>query len=160
MIARPAARAVESQPQERRRSPFGNRTNNVLQSSGVRLQRSGCSTPPFPELLDDVDDKADGHSHHCIALAGGYTVGSRRIVTSHRSVSRLFLWRAAMPQGTIKKLVADRGFGFLKGDQGEIFFHRSEVQGVEFENLREGQKVEYQIGQGKKGPCATCVRVV
>lgn len=64
-----------------------------------------------------------------------------------------------MPQGTIKKLVTDRGFGFIKGDQGEIFFHRSEVQGVTFEELQEGQKVEYQIGQGKKGPCATSVRV-
>jgi CspA family cold shock protein len=65
-----------------------------------------------------------------------------------------------MPQGTIKKLVADRGFGFIKGDQGEIFFHHSEVQGVAFEDLHEGQKVEYQIGEGKKGPCATFVRVV
>ena len=51
-----------------------------------------------------------------------------------------------MPQGTIKKLVADRGFGFIKGEQGELFFHRSEVQGVAFEELREGQKVEYQVG--------------
>jgi len=65
-----------------------------------------------------------------------------------------------MPQGTIKKLVGDRGFGFIKADNGELFFHRSEVQGVEFEELHEGQKVEFQIGQGKKGPCATSVRVV
>ncbi len=65
-----------------------------------------------------------------------------------------------MPQGTIKKLVADRGFGFIKGEQGELFFHRSEVQGVAFEELHEGQKVEYEVGQGKKGPCATSVRVV
>jgi cold shock protein len=65
-----------------------------------------------------------------------------------------------MPEGTIKKLMTDRGFGFIKGDQGEIFFHHSEVQGVTFEELHEGQKVEYQIGQGKKGPCATAVRVV
>lgn len=65
-----------------------------------------------------------------------------------------------MPQGTIKKLVTDRGFGFIKGDQGEIFFHSSEVKGVTFEGLHEGQKVEYQIGQGKKGPCATSVQVV
>jgi cold shock protein len=66
-----------------------------------------------------------------------------------------------MPQGTIRKLMVDRGFGFIKGDQGDdLFFHRSEVQGVAFEELQEGQKVEYQIGQGKKGPCATSVRVV
>ena len=65
-----------------------------------------------------------------------------------------------MPQGTIKKLMSDRGFGFIKGEQEELFFHHSEVQGVAFEELHEGQKVEYQVGQGKKGPCATAVRVV
>jgi len=65
-----------------------------------------------------------------------------------------------MPQGKIKKLVTDRGFGFIEGDRGELFFHHSEVSGVTFEELREGQQVEYQIGQGRKGPCATSVRVV
>jgi len=84
--------------------------------------------------------------------------GLRRLFAP--GVSRLFLWRAAMPQGTIKRLLSDRGFGFIRGDQGELFFHRSEVQGVAFEELHEGQKVEYEIGQGKKGPCATSVRVV
>jgi len=64
-----------------------------------------------------------------------------------------------MPQGTIKKLIADRGFGFIEGDQGELFFHHSEVSGVTFEELSEGQTVEYEIGQGRKGPCATSVRV-
>ena len=63
-----------------------------------------------------------------------------------------------MPQGTIKKLVSDRGFGFIKGDNGELFFHSSEVQGGGFDSLREGQSVDYQEGQGKKGPCATNVK--
>jgi CspA family cold shock protein len=69
-------------------------------------------------------------------------------------------WRAGMPQGTIKKLVADRGFGFIKGERDEMFFHHSEVKGATMEELHEGQQVEYQIGQGKKGPCAVSVRVV
>jgi CspA family cold shock protein len=69
-------------------------------------------------------------------------------------------WRAGMPQGTIKKLVADRGFGFIKGERDEMFFHHSEVKGATMEELREGQLVEYQIGQGKKGPCAVSVRLV
>ena len=51
-------------------------------------------------------------------------------------------------------------FRVHQGRQGELFFHHSEVQGVAFEELQEGQEVEYQIGQGKKGPCATSVRVV
>ena len=65
-----------------------------------------------------------------------------------------------MPQGTVKKLVADRGFGFIEGEQGDLFFHHSEVQGAQIEDLREGQKVEFTIGQGKKGPCATGVRTL
>jgi CspA family cold shock protein len=65
-----------------------------------------------------------------------------------------------MPQGKVQKLVADRGFGFIKGERGDLFFHHSEVKGVAFEDLREGQDVEYQIGQGKKGPCATSVTVL
>ena len=65
-----------------------------------------------------------------------------------------------MPQGTIKKLVQDRGFGFIKGDSDELFFHVSEVEEGVFESLHEGQTVNYQIGEGKKGPCATAVRPV
>jgi CspA family cold shock protein len=70
------------------------------------------------------------------------------------------LRRAEMPQGTIKKLVSDRGFGFIKGDEEKLFFHNSEVEGGAFDSLEEGQTVDYQIGQGKKGPCATSVSPV
>ena len=45
-----------------------------------------------------------------------------------------------MPQGVIKKLV-DRGFGFIKGVKGEIFFHQSALEGTTFEALSEGQQV-------------------
>lgn len=65
-----------------------------------------------------------------------------------------------VPQGKIKKLVSDRGFGFIEGERGELFFHHSECTGVTFEELSEGQTVEYEIGQGRKGPCATSVRTV
>ena len=64
-----------------------------------------------------------------------------------------------MPQGKIKKLVTDRGFGFIAGDKGELFFHHSEVKDVTFEELQEGQTVDYEVGEGRKGPCATSVRV-
>ena len=65
-----------------------------------------------------------------------------------------------MPQGKIKRLVSDRGFGFVEGDRGDdLFFHHSEVQGMSIEDLQEGQTVEYEIGQGRKGPCATSIRV-
>lgn len=64
-----------------------------------------------------------------------------------------------MPQGRIKKLVSDRGFGFIEGEDGELFFHHSEVQGLTIEELNEGQTVEYEVGEGRKGPCATAIRV-
>ncbi|WP_339727993.1 cold shock domain-containing protein [uncultured Gimesia sp.] len=65
-----------------------------------------------------------------------------------------------MPQGKIKRLVSDRGFGFIEGERGDLFFHHSEVQGGTLEELQEGQTVEYEVGEGRKGPCATSVRVV
>jgi CspA family cold shock protein len=65
-----------------------------------------------------------------------------------------------MPEGTIKKLVSDRGFGFIQGERGDIFFHSSSVEGTAFEALSEGQRVEYEEGSGPKGPRAENVRLV
>ena len=65
-----------------------------------------------------------------------------------------------MPQGTIKKLVSDRGFGFLQGPQGEVFFHHSVVKDTSFDVLHEGQAVEYEDERGAKGPRATFVKPV
>jgi cold shock protein len=56
-----------------------------------------------------------------------------------------------MPNGTIRQLM-DRGFGFIKTEEGkDLFFHRNEIEGVEFSSLRVGQKVEFEMGQDKKG---------
>ncbi len=65
-----------------------------------------------------------------------------------------------MSQGTIKKLVSDKGFGFIEGERGELFFHHTSVEGESFESLREGQAVEYTEGSGPKGPRAESVRLV
>ena len=55
--------------------------------------------------------------------------------------------------GVIARLVKDKGFGFVKGDDGkERFFHLSSlVSGVDFEELKEGDKVIFQPGQSTKG---------
>ncbi len=63
-----------------------------------------------------------------------------------------------MAQGTIKKIISDKGFGFIKGENEELFFHRSAVEGISFEELREGQSVQYNEGQGPKGKRAENVR--
>lgn len=65
-----------------------------------------------------------------------------------------------MAEGSIKKLM-DKGFGFINtGKSKDLFFHSSSVQGVSFNDLREGQKVSYTEGQGPKGPCAENVTPV
>lgn len=60
-----------------------------------------------------------------------------------------------MEQGTIKRLT-DRGFGFItrEGNDKDLFFHSKELQGVTFEELREGDKVQFEIGESPKGPNA------
>ena len=59
--------------------------------------------------------------------------------------------------GTIKKIVRDKGFGFIVPDDGsdDVFFHRSRLAPkVVFEDLREGDEVEFQVTRGEKGPQA------
>ncbi len=66
-----------------------------------------------------------------------------------------------MPQGVIKKLVSDKGFGFIARDEGkDLFFHHSAVEDSQFDDLREGQTVEFTEGSGPKGPAAESVRAV
>jgi cold shock protein len=61
----------------------------------------------------------------------------------------------AMATGTVKKLVRERGFGFIQGSDGvELFFHRSALQGEGFDALAEGQAVEFDVERGDKGPRA------
>lgn len=65
-----------------------------------------------------------------------------------------------MPQGTIKKLISDKGFGFIEGERGELFFHHSSVVETSFESLSEGQEVSFDEGRGPKGPRAENVKPV
>ena len=65
-----------------------------------------------------------------------------------------------MNQGKIRKLVIDRGFGFIDGGNGDLFFHHSSLVDTSIEEVHEGQRVEFDIGRGQRGPCATSVRLV
>ena len=63
-----------------------------------------------------------------------------------------------MSKGTVKFYNASKGFGFITPESGDdLFFHVSEIPGDE---PQDGDKVEFEIGQGKKGPCAVSVKVV
>ena len=63
-----------------------------------------------------------------------------------------------MSKGKVKWFNADKGFGFIEQEEGgdDLFVHINEVKG---EHLKEGDTVEYVVGQGRKGPCATEVTV-
>jgi CspA family cold shock protein len=65
-----------------------------------------------------------------------------------------------MSTGTVKWFDASKGFGFITPDDGgkDLFVHHSEIQsGSDYATLNDGQKVEYEVGQGQKGPCANQV---
>ena len=58
--------------------------------------------------------------------------------------------------GTIKKLISDRGFGFIarEGEAKDLFFHSKDLSGVTFEELKEGDTVSFDVVDGEKGPSA------
>lgn len=66
-----------------------------------------------------------------------------------------------MAQGTVKWFNDSKGFGFITQDGGaDIFVHYSEIQDQGFKSLAEGQRVEFEVVDGKKGPAAGNVRKI
>jgi len=64
-----------------------------------------------------------------------------------------------MPTGKIKKVIADKGYGFINAEDGrEHFFHITGLQGIDFKNLKEGDSVEFEVGKDKRGSKAVNVR--
>jgi CspA family cold shock protein len=64
-------------------------------------------------------------------------------------------------KGKIKKVVSDRGFGFIAAENGkEIFFHRSALPPGGYEALHEGTQVEFQVEEGNRGPRAVNMKVI
>jgi len=64
-----------------------------------------------------------------------------------------------MSNGTVKWFNADKGFGFITPDDGgkDLFVHHSEVKVDGYATLNDGQKVQFEVGEGQKGPCANNV---
>ena len=64
-----------------------------------------------------------------------------------------------MARGTIAKLVRDRGFGFIRGNDGkDVFFHRSGLMNMNFDELEQGTPVDFEVENSPKGPRANRVR--
>ena len=99
-----------------------------------------------------------------------FVVGDRYSAPRSRSRGRSRGRRGAGPvrapqgpkaKGRIKKMVRDRGFGFIRGDDGkEVFFHRSGLSGGDYDSLSEGDAVEYVIQEGPRGARAEFVRML
>lgn len=65
-----------------------------------------------------------------------------------------------MHTGKIKKLIRDRGFGFISDTDGrEVFFHQSSLEGITFDTLNEDQEVEFEVENSPKGPRAINVSI-
>ncbi|WP_216917965.1 cold-shock protein [Nocardia noduli] len=67
-----------------------------------------------------------------------------------------------MSQGSVKWFNGEKGFGFIAQDEGgpDVFVHYSEISGSGYKSLEEGQRVEFEVGQGQKGPQAQSVRAI
>ena len=67
-----------------------------------------------------------------------------------------------MATGTVKWFNAEKGFGFIAQDDGgaDVFAHYSNIAAQGYRELHEGQKVEFEIGQGQKGPQAENIRAL
>jgi cold shock protein len=67
-----------------------------------------------------------------------------------------------MAQGTVKWFNDSKGFGFITVDDQskDVFVHHTAIQGEGHRTLSEGQRVEFEVGQGQKGPAALNVRVI
>ena len=73
---------------------------------------------------------------------------------------RIHNQKVKMAQGTVKWFNGDKGYGFIAVDGGQdVFVHFSAITGGGYRSLEEGQKVEFDITQGQKGPQAENVRV-
>lgn len=66
-----------------------------------------------------------------------------------------------MTTGTVKWFNSEKGFGFIARDEGDdVFVHFSAIEGTGYKSLEEGQKVEFEVGPGRKGDEARNVRVI
>jgi cold shock protein len=104
--------------------------------------------------------RSEEYREHCIHPALG--ARGSNTPTLHRIKEGTESEEGSMPVGVVKWFNDQRGYGFITPDEGEkdVFVHSSGVQGTGQGSLREGQRVEFEVTQGEKGPQASNVRPV
>jgi CspA family cold shock protein len=76
-------------------------------------------------------------------------------ILSYYSLVHIWSFSMSTVQGTVKWFNEEKGFGFIEREGGQdVFVHFSAISGSGFKTLREGQRVEFTVGQGQKGPQA------
>ena len=121
-------------------------------------------------LLSAVSEDLQDLVVPSVLFLAEFVLGERYHASRSRGRGRTRARRAAGPtpaptgpksKGRIKKMVRDRGFGFIRGDDGkEVFFHRSGMNGSDYDSISEGDTVEYVIQEGPRGARAEHVRQV
>ncbi len=137
--------------------------NTGLRYSVVELGEDEVLLSPESENLQDLVVPLKLFREEFV-LTDRFSAGRSRSRSRGRTRGRAR--RAPMPsgpkvKGRIKKLVRDRGFGFVRGDDGkEVFFHRSGLGSTDYDALSEGDVVEYVVQEGPRGARAENVRAL
>jgi CspA family cold shock protein len=137
--------------------------NTGLRYSVVEVGQDEVLLSPESENLQDLVVPLKLFREEFV-LTDRFSTGRSRSRSRGRSRGRAR--RAPMPsgpkvKGRIKKLVRDRGFGFVRGDDGkEVFFHRSGLGATDYDALSEGDVVEYVVQEGPRGARAENVRAL
>lgn len=131
----------------------------IVDLSDDEVLLSPESDPDMQDLMVPVDLFRDE-----FVASDRYSVGRGRArgrTRGRRAAAARTMPTGPKVKGRVKKLVPDRGFGFVRGDDGkEVFFHRSGLGANDYDSLSEGDVVEYVVQEGPRGPRAENVRAV
>ena len=137
-------------------SPHKHKTQGKLFTVKVDIRLPGG------EVVASRDPAANhGHEDFYVALRDAFKA-ARRQLQDHLRVRRgRVKSHEAPPHGVIRKLDADRGYGFIASADGrEIYFHRNSVLNADFDKLETGMEVRFTEEQGDEGPQASTVQLV
>jgi len=139
--------------------------NTGLRYLVVEVSDDEVLLSPESDGMQDLEVPAELFCQEFVT-ADRYSTGRPRTRTRGRGRGRRAATIRTVPsgpkvKGKIKKLVRDRGFGFVRGDDGkEVFFHRSGLGAQDYDSLSEGDVVEYVVQEGPRGARAENVRAI